>query len=170
MYRFLIIFLCSLGLSACQSAPNTPTQRLAGLTFDPWPWAPVQCLGCTWEDTSHFQHDGKIERIEARKSGELVIVAAQNDAGGDIMPGFSISGVASDSRFNINFANSLSDAKVRVRDNHNEKRLLAAGQHSLVTINDEEWMIYIVRASQWQDASDKSKFLVDWVLLKTNRG
>jgi hypothetical protein len=168
--RLLLILTFIISLSACQTPPSKSSQTLSGLTFDPWPWAPVQCFGCTWNDASHYQHDGKIARVEARKSGELVIVAAQNDAGGDIMPGFSISGVASENRFNIKFANSYSDANVRIKDNHNEKRTLAPGQHTLVTINNEEWMLYIVRASQWQDNGDKSKFLLDWVLLKTDRG
>ena len=156
-------------LCACQTVSNQASQQLGNISLSPWPWAPIKCFGCDWQDQSLNTPDGKITKTEARKSGERIIVAAKNDAGGDIMPGFSIRGVASENRFNISFANSYRDASVTFRDNHGQKRTLNAGQHSPVTINNETWMIYIVRASQWQDGNATPKYLIDWVLLKMDQ-
>lgn len=167
--RLLLLTLCAVFVSACQTLPPSPTQTLHGLKFDPWPWAPVTCFGCEWEDKSIDTTDGRIARVEARKSGELVIVASRNDAGGDVMPGFSIKGVAEEGKYGISFANSYKDASVKIKDNHGVNRTLTPGQHSLVKINNVEWMLYIVKASQWQDGMQRRKYLLDWVLLKTEK-
>jgi len=164
--RFFFIAGLSVFLSACQTASNQTIQQLGAISLTPWVWAPIKCFGCEWQDQSVNTQDGRISRSEARKSGELVVVAAKNDAGGDIMPGFSIRGVASESRFNINFANSYRDATVSFLDNHGLKRNLEPGQHALVSVNNQKWMLYIVRASQWQDGMDRPKYLIDWALLK----
>lgn len=153
-------------LAACQSLPNHSKQTLYGLTFEPWPWAPIQCFGCDWQDNNQPIKDGVIRRVEARKSGELRIVAAKSDRGGDILKAFSISPQRKESVLNLRFANSYRDAVVKIIDKNGERRLLESGQYAPVYVDGELWTLYIVRATEWQEDLRPSKYLIDWVLLK----
>ncbi|HSG62206.1 MAG TPA: hypothetical protein VLA24_12330 [Pseudomonadales bacterium] len=164
--KFSLAGCCLLILAACQNLPSHSQQTLYGLTFEPWPWTPIQCFGCDWSDNNITLKDGVIRRVEARKSGELRIVAARGDRGGDIMKAFSISPQRQEPLFNLRFANSYRDAVVKITDKNGERRVLESGQFAPVYIDGELWTLYIVRATEWQDDLTPSKFLIDWVLLK----
>jgi hypothetical protein len=165
--KFTVISLCLTLLAGCQSLPGHHSkQTLYGLSFEPWPFAPIQCLGCDWQDSDQAFKDGTIRRVEARKTGELHIIAAKGDPGGDIQGAFSISPQSKPSVFNLKFANSYRDAVVKIIDNNGERRILENGQFSPVYIEGELWTFYLVRATEWQDDIRPSKYLIDWVLVK----
>lgn len=166
LIRSLIVGGTLFLLAACQSLPSHTKQTLYGLTFEPWPWAPVQCFGCDWSDNDITLKDGIIRRVEARKSGELKIVAARGDRGGDVLKAFSISPQRKEALLNLRFANSYRDAAVKITDKNGERRLLDGGQFAPVYIDGELWTLYIVRATEWQENLSPSTFLIDWVLLK----
>ena len=163
-YLVAVLGLCL--LSACANLPVSSKQSLYGLSFEPWPWAPVQCFGCEWRDNDQPLTDGVVRRVEARKSGELTIVAAKGDRGGDILRAFSITPQTKPPTFGLRFANSYRDAAVKIIDKNGERRLLDSGQFAPVYIEGELWTLYIVRATEWQEDSRPSKYLVDWVLVK----